>query len=79
MAFPYVTASKEEATMADSLLAGFTETCGSNIRFNNIAFSDSCSVAAASGNFQKLANLQAVHVNRMNLIMVLLYDLEALR
>ncbi|PON37211.1 2-C-methyl-D-erythritol 4-phosphate cytidylyltransferase [Parasponia andersonii] len=58
MAFPYVTASEEE-TIADSLLAGFTEACGDNFRFNNIAFSESCSVAG--GNFKKLANLQSVH------------------
>ncbi|KAL5563751.1 hypothetical protein UlMin_033498 [Ulmus minor] len=58
MAFPYIAASEEE-TIVNSLLAGFTEVCGNDMRLNNIAFSESCSPGV--GNFQKLENLHSVH------------------
>ncbi|XP_015883587.1 uncharacterized protein LOC107419343 [Ziziphus jujuba] len=58
MAFPYIAASEEE-TMANSLLAGFTEICGPDIIFTNVTFSQSCS--PVGGNFQKLENLHSVH------------------
>lgn len=58
MAFPYIAASEEE-TMVDSLLSGFTEICGHDVGFSNVAFSESCSLTG--GNFAKLSNLQSVH------------------
>lgn len=47
--------------MAKNLLAGFKESCGQGVRFSNVALLGSCSLDG--GKFQKLANLQSVHVN----------------
>lgn len=63
MAFPYIAASEEE-TMADSLLSGFTEICGHDVGFSNVAFSESCSLTG--GNFPKLSNLQSVQVGQFD-------------
>ncbi|XP_044469492.1 uncharacterized protein LOC123198782 [Mangifera indica] len=57
MAFPYVAAPGEE-TMESVLASEFMEACGDNLRINNVAFSESCSVEG--GNFQKLADLHSV-------------------
>lgn len=60
MAFPYVAAPGEE-TMESVLASEFMEACGDNLRINNVAFSESCSVEG--GNFQKLADLHSVQAS----------------
>lgn len=59
MAFPYVSSSDGNETMESSLLSGLTESCGNGLEARNIAILESCSVDG--GNFQKLADMQAVH------------------
>lgn len=61
MAFPYVAVSEEKEAMENSLISGFTETCGHDLGISNVAFLESCSVEG--GNFKKLADLHSVHVN----------------
>ncbi|KDP30641.1 hypothetical protein JCGZ_16206 [Jatropha curcas] len=58
LAFPYVAASEGE-TVEKSLVSGFAETCGQDSGIKNIAFSESCFVEG--DNFQKLADVHAVH------------------
>uniref|UniRef100_A0A2P2M211 V-type proton ATPase subunit S1/VOA1 transmembrane domain-containing protein n=1 Tax=Rhizophora mucronata TaxID=61149 RepID=A0A2P2M211_RHIMU len=58
MAFPYVVAPVEE-TIENSLLLGFTETCGQELEISKVAFSESCSVQG--GHFEKLADMQALN------------------
>ncbi|KAF2286329.1 hypothetical protein GH714_014231 [Hevea brasiliensis] len=57
LAFPYVAASEE--TMENSLISSFAENCGKDIGMNNVAFSESCFIKG--DNFQKLADVHAVH------------------
>lgn len=57
LAFPYVAASEE--TMENSLVSIFAETCGQGSGINNVAFSESCFLEG--DNFQKLADVHAVH------------------
>lgn len=59
MAFPYVAVSEEKEAMENSLISGFTETCGHDLGVSNVAFLESCSVEG--GNFKKLADLRSVH------------------
>lgn len=59
MAFPYVAVSEEKEAMENSLISGFTETCGHDLGVSNVAFLESCSVEG--GNFKKLADLHSVH------------------
>ncbi|XP_062014856.1 uncharacterized protein LOC133731506 [Rosa rugosa] len=58
MAFPYIAASEKDA-MESSLVSGMSEICGQNFGFNNVRFSESCSVD--SDNVQKLSDLHSVH------------------
>ncbi|NHW78037.1 hypothetical protein, partial [Escherichia coli] len=59
IAFPYVAALEEDDTMANSLVSGFTKSCGDDMGFSNVAFLESCSVEGA--NYKKLADLSSVH------------------
>lgn len=59
LAFPYVAAS-EESSMENSLVSSFAENCGQDTGINNVAFSESCFIEG--DNFQKLADVHAVHV-----------------
>lgn len=59
LAFPYVVASEEEDTLANSLVSEFAETCGHALGASNVAFTESCSVKGA--NYEKLANIQSIH------------------
>ncbi|OAY54577.1 uncharacterized protein LOC110611857 [Manihot esculenta] len=58
LAFPYVAAS-EESSMENSLVSSFAENCGQDTGINNVAFSESCFIEG--DNFQKLADVHAVH------------------
>lgn len=59
--------------MAKNLLAGFKESCGQGVRFSNVALLGSCSLDG--GKFQKLANLQSVHVNEFENYMTIIAQL----
>lgn len=59
IAFPYVAALEEDDTMANSLVSGFTKSCGDDMGFSNVAFLESCFVEGA--NYKKLADLSSVH------------------
>ncbi|KAM7497558.1 hypothetical protein LguiA_021972 [Lonicera macranthoides] len=59
LAFPYVAASEEKEAMESSLVSGFSESCGQDSEFSDVAFLDSCSVEG--NNFEKLADSQSVH------------------
>ncbi|KAM7502911.1 hypothetical protein LguiB_001815 [Lonicera macranthoides] len=59
LAFPYVAASEEKEAMEISLVSGFSESCGQDSEFSDVAFLDSCSVEG--NNFEKLADSQSVH------------------
>ncbi len=51
MAFPYVAVSEEKEAMENSLVSGFSETCGHDLGVSNVAFLESCSLEG--GNFKK--------------------------
>ncbi|KAM5582187.1 hypothetical protein ABKV19_002555 [Rosa sericea] len=63
MAFPYIAASEKDA-MESSLVSGMSEICGQNFGFNNVRFSESCSMD--SDNVQKLSDLHSVHVSQLD-------------
>ncbi|XP_010257736.1 PREDICTED: uncharacterized protein LOC104597717 isoform X2 [Nelumbo nucifera] len=59
MAFPYIVASEEEEPMEKSLISGFTESCGNDLRVSDITFLGSCSVDG--GDFKKVADLPSLN------------------
>lgn len=61
MAFPFVALSEEKEAVENTLISGFTETCGHDLGVSNVAFLESCSVEG--GNFKKLADLHSLHVD----------------
>lgn len=61
LALPYVAASEEP--MENSFVSCIAETCGLDSIINNVAFSESCFIEGDK--FQKLADVDAVHVNQL--------------
>ncbi|KAF8398622.1 hypothetical protein HHK36_017553 [Tetracentron sinense] len=59
MAFPYVATPEEKETLENSLISGFTESCGNGLGVSDVAFMDSCSLEGED--FKKLADLHSVH------------------
>lgn len=70
LAYPYVSASEENEPLQSSLVSEFAETCGNDAGLSKLAIVESC--AANGGNFEKLTDINSVHV----IVLVLLENIS---
>ncbi|KVH97184.1 hypothetical protein Ccrd_000713 [Cynara cardunculus var. scolymus] len=60
LAYPYVAASEENEALQNSLVSEFAETCGQDAVLSKVGILESC--ASEGGNFEKLTDINSVHV-----------------
>lgn len=58
VAFPYIATSNEKNTLENSLISGFTESCGKDLGVKNIAYMESCSLEGQ--NLKKIGGMRSL-------------------